>query len=104
LIFQFFETRFHAKVKFKNSSSIVLIMYPLHIKDIVLGVLVAYVVIDLLLAYAIRVRHPGVFATLTASLSDENIGVVLVLGIAAGLLVYYLARKSREQFSTRVEY
>lgn len=74
-------------------------MYPLHIKDIVLGVLVAYVVIDLLLAYAVRVRHPGVLATVTSALSDENVGVVLVLGIASGLLAYYFARKSREQFT-----
>lgn len=74
-------------------------MYPLNIKDAILGVLVAYVVIDLLLAYAIRVRHPGVVSTVMSALEDENIGVVLVIGIASGLLAYYISRKSREQFS-----
>ena len=76
-------------------------MYPLHLKDIILGVLVTYVVIDLLLAYAIRVRHPGVFATISEAITDENIGVVLVIGVAAGILAYYVARKSREQFSVK---
>jgi hypothetical protein len=75
-------------------------MYPLHIKDIILGVLVTYVVIDLLLAYAIKVRHPGVLSTITSALSDENVGVVVVIGIASGLLAYYFARKSREHFTT----
>jgi len=71
-------------------------MYPLHFKDIIIGILVAYVVIDLLLAYAIRVRHPGVFVTISTAISDENTGVVLVIGIAAGIMAYYAARKSRE--------
>jgi len=75
-------------------------MYPFHFKDILIGVLVAYVVIDILLSYAVSVNHPGVFSTIKSSLSNENVGVVVVIGAAFGLLSYYLSRKSREQFST----
>jgi hypothetical protein len=76
-------------------------MYPLHPKDILLGVLVAYVVIDLLLAYALKARHPGVLTSIWSALSDENVGVVLVLGVASGMIAYYLARKSREHYTIR---
>lgn len=74
-----------------------------HWKDLLIAVLVAYAVIDLLLAYATKVRHPGVFASLQNAMSDENIAVVLVLGLGAGLLAFYLARRSKEMFSTKKE-
>lgn len=70
-------------------------------KDLIIAVLVAYLVIDLLLAYAVRVRHPGVFQTLMSSMQNENVMVVLVIGIAAGVLAYYLARRSREMFTIK---
>lgn len=74
-------------------------MMVYHAKDLIIAVLVAYLVVDLLLAYAIKARHPGVLETLSSSLKDENIMVVLVIGVAAGVLAYYLARRSREMFS-----
>jgi H+/Cl- antiporter ClcA len=72
-------------------------------KDLIIAVLVAYVVVDLLLAYAIKARHPGVFQTLSASLQDENVAVVLAIGLGAGVLAYYLARRSRDMFTTKKE-
>jgi hypothetical protein len=74
-----------------------------HRKDLLIAILVAYVVIDLLLAYAIKARHPGVLASISNAMEDENIAVVLVIGIGAGVLAYYLARRSRELFSTKKE-
>lgn len=70
--------------------------YPGGGLDILLALLVAYVVIDVLLAYTSRSRHPGMLATLQNSLHDENIAVVLVIGLGAGVLAYYLARRSKE--------
>ena len=70
-----------------------------HPKDLLIGVLVAYVVIDLLMAYAVRSRHPGVVEVFERAMRDENVLVVVVLGIASGLLAYYLARRSREMFT-----
>jgi len=69
---------------------------PRHIEDVILALLVAYVVIDILLAYMSKSRHPGMLATLQNSLHDENIAVVLVIGLGAGVLAYYLARRARE--------
>lgn len=69
---------------------------PRHILDIVLGLLVAYVVIDLLLAYMSKSRHPGMLETLKNSMHDENIAAILVIGLGAGVLAYYLARKAHK--------
>lgn len=72
-----------------------------HAKDLIIAVLVAYLVVDLLLAYAIKARHPGVLQTLSASLQDENVAVVLAIGLGAGVLAYYLARRSRDLFTIK---
>lgn len=76
-------------------------MYPLHIKDVLLGILAAYVAVDLLLAYSVGARHPGVLATIMSTLKDENIGIVLAIGLGVGILTYHFARKSRERFSIK---
>lgn len=68
---------------------------PKYAEDIILGLLVAYVVIDMLLAYMSKSRHPGMFETLKNSMHDENIAAVLVIGLGAGVLAYYLARRAR---------
>ena len=68
---------------------------PHHIEDIVLALLVVYVVVDLLLSYMSKSRHPGMFETLKNSMHDENIAAVLVIGLGAGVLAYYLARRAR---------
>lgn len=64
-----------------------------HKKDLLIAVLVAYVVIDLLLAYMIKSRHPGVVAALQMAMSDENVAIVIAIGVAAGVLAYYLSRR-----------
>lgn len=75
---------------------------PSHMKDILIGLLVAYVVADLLLAYATKARHPGLFAALQSAMRDENIAVVLVIAACVGILAYVAARRSsRSGFSTK---
>lgn len=77
---------------------------PHHIKDILIGLLVAYVVADLLLAYATKARHPGLFASLQAAMHDENIAIVLVIAACVGILAYVAARRSsRSGFTTKKE-
>jgi hypothetical protein len=78
---------------------------PHHIKDILIGLLVAYVVADLLLAYATKSRHPGLFAALQTAMNDENVAVVLVIAACVGILAYVAARRSskRSGFSTKKE-
>jgi hypothetical protein len=77
-------------------------MHPRHLKDVIIGVLVAYVVIDLLLSYATD-HHRGMLSVLSRIGSDENCMVVVVLGVGAGILGYTLARRSRELFSIKEE-
>jgi H+/Cl- antiporter ClcA len=74
---------------------------PSQIKDIIIGVLVAYVVIDLLLMYATKSRHPGLFGALSDSMKDDGVMMVVAIGIGLGFLAYYLARKSRDMFTTK---
>lgn len=76
-------------------------MYSSQVKDILIGLLVAYVVIDLLLAYATKMEHPGLFGALWSARRDDGMAVVVVLGIGLGFLAYYLARKSREMFTIK---
>lgn len=78
------------------------IKFPPHMRDILIGLLVAYVVADLLLAYATKARHPGLFASLQAAMHDENIAIVLVIAACVGILAYVAARRSsRSGFATK---
>lgn len=77
---------------------------PAHMKDILIGLLVAYVVADLLLAYATKARHPGLFAAMQAAMHDENVAVVMVIAACVGVLAYVIARRSsRSGFTTKKE-
>jgi hypothetical protein len=72
---------------------------PHHVKDILIGLLVAYVALDILLSMA--GRHQGMFGALARASSDENVAIILVIGLGLGFLAYYLAKHSREMYSTK---
>jgi hypothetical protein len=72
------------------------------IKNILIGVLVAYLALDVLLMYATKNRHPGLFAVLMASMKDNNVVVALVVSVAIGFLAWYLASRT-ECFTTKKE-
>lgn len=74
---------------------------PRHVKDILLGLLVAYVALDVLLSMA--GRHQGMFGALTASFGTEGGIVILVIGLALGFIAYYMARNSTELYTTKKE-
>lgn len=96
LIFFFHSVNMHFGINFD-------LHMPRHVKDILIGLLVAYVVMDLLLAYVAKARHPGLFATLQNAMKDENTAMIVVIGLAAGALAYILARRSKDYFSTKKE-
>ena len=73
----------------------------MHVKDLILAVLVAYVVLDLLLMFTAKRNHPGLFVTLQHSLYDEHVLIVFAIAIGAGFIAYWLARRSREMFTTK---
>jgi hypothetical protein len=76
-------------------------MFPGHIKDLLIAVLSFHVVVDVMLTFATKARHPGLFATLQRSMEDENVMVVVAIGLGVAVLVYWLARRSREMFTTK---
>lgn len=67
-------------------------------KDIIIGILVAYIVLDLLLSFYTKCRK-DVFSILKDTLTNENIAVVVVISIACGFIGYYLSSRTREYFS-----
>lgn len=74
-------------------------MYPLHFKDIALGVLSIYIAVDILLSFSSNTKHTSVFSDVFNHISDRDMGMVLIMGAITGLFVYYFARKSRENFT-----
>ena len=76
-------------------------MFPGHIKDLLIALLTFYVVVDVMLMFAVKARHPGLISTLQRSMEDENVMVVVAIGLGAAVLVYWLCRRSREMFSVK---
>lgn len=68
-------------------------------KDVIIGLLVAYVAIDLLLAYAVGGKHQGLFNSISTSSKEENGCLVIVIGLAIGFFAWYLSSKVRECFT-----
>lgn len=66
-------------------------------KDVLLGALVTYIVLDLLLSYATKCRK-DIFSVLKNTLTNENVAVVVAISIACGVLAYYLSSRTREYF------
>lgn len=73
-------------------------LYNIHWKNVLVGVLVAYVAIDLLLMYTVSYDHPGVIGTFFKDLPMETLGVALLIGGIIGFIAYYLSSKAREYF------
>jgi hypothetical protein len=61
--------------------------------NIIVAVLVAYVVMDLLLAVMLSKKHASLIEQLIQNLGTESGMLVGVLGVAAGLLTWYLLEK-----------
>lgn len=66
-----------------------------NIKNVVLAVLVAYVVIDLCTSFILKKKRPLMFSHLYALSKKERRKVVMTLGLGAlaGGLTYYLVNK-----------
>ena len=63
-------------------------------KNIVIGVLIAYLVVDLMMAYVTKSSHPGLFGSLVASYNDTNVLMVLIIGAIVGFIAWYLSSTS----------
>lgn len=67
-------------------------------KDVLIGVLVAYVVIDVMLAYAMKRSSPSCLEKAMEALNDQSGIVIMIVGALAGVVVWYLASRSKECF------
>lgn len=66
----------------------------MHYKDLIIGLLVAYLVISLIAHVLTGTQN--CLSTLMASGDGATVAVVLAVGVAAGALAFYLARNSKE--------
>jgi hypothetical protein len=67
-------------------------------KDVFIGLLVAYIVLDCLLSYYSKCRR-DMFSVLKDVLNNENIAVVVTIALACGFIGYYLSSRTREYFA-----
>lgn len=63
------------------------------VKDVIIGVLVAYVALDLLLHCITAGSRPGLFQALGMYSDTGNVILVLILAIAFGVGAWYLASR-----------
>ena len=73
------------------------------VKDIIIGVLVAYVAIDLMLAHMRQPPFPCTLQKVFDNIRDQDVLIITIVGILIGFAVWYLSKKSRtEPFTTPV--
>lgn len=63
-------------------------------KDIIIGLLVGYVIVDLMMSMMSGRKTPSVIEKVYQSIEDTGVMVSLGVGLAAGALVWYLCNKS----------
>lgn len=75
------------------------------VKDVIIGVLAAYVVIDLMLAHMRQPPFPCVLQKVFENIRDQDVLIITIVGVLIGMAVWYISKMSRtEQFtSTSVE-
>nr|QBK86337.1 MAG: uncharacterized protein LCMAC102_01320 [Marseillevirus LCMAC102] len=67
-------------------------------KDILIGVLVAYVVVDLLMVSVMKTKHPSCLRTMMKLYSDQNGLIVIAIGVLVGGAAWYFSSLNKERF------
>ena len=63
-------------------------------KDVIIGLLVGYVIVDLMMSMMSGRRTPSVIEKVFASIEDTGVMVSLGVGVVGGALVWYLCNKT----------
>lgn len=63
------------------------------VKDVIIGVLVFYVALDLLMHCLVSGDRPGLFETLSRYSDNGNVILVILLALAFGGLAWWLAQR-----------
>lgn len=67
------------------------------VKDIIIGVLVAYVAIDLMLAHMRQPPMPCTLMKVMNNIQDQDVLIITIVGVLIGFAVWYLSKKSRTE-------
>jgi len=67
-------------------------------KDILIGVLIGYVVIDIMMSYMVRRSMPSCFEKMVAASKSQNGMMAIFIGILVGLSAWYLISQNTEGF------
>ena len=71
----------------------------MELKNVVIGVLVTYVVVDVVLSMTSKKNMPSLIEKLIANIDDTNTLMVAGVGIVVGALAwYFLKRNTDEEF------
>ena len=75
----------------------------IHWKDILIGVLVAYVVIDVLMGLTMKRKYPSLFEKFMEMVWNQNSIVVLLIGLLIGFAAWYFSSRSKECFKKEMK-
>lgn len=67
------------------------------VKDIIIGVMAAYVVIDLMLAHMHQPPFPCTLQKVFDNIRDQDVLIITVVGILIGFAIWYISKKSRTE-------
>jgi len=67
-------------------------------KDVLIGLLVAYIAIDVMMSSMMKRSMPNAFEKMMDAVSDSNGLLVIVIGLLIGLCAWYFASRSKECF------
>ena len=71
------------------------------VKDVVIGALAAYVVIDLMMAHMRQPPFPCVLQKVFDHIRDQDMLIITIVGILIGVAIWYISKMSRtEKFNT----
>ena len=67
-------------------------------KDVVIGLLVAYIVVDIMMAYALKKRYPSLMEKTLSSLNNQGTVVAIIIGLLLGLMAWYFSKRTISSF------
>lgn len=70
-------------------------------KDILIGVLVAYVAVEILVSYSMRRKAPTCIEKAMEMMSSADGVMVVFLGVLIGLVAWYLSSRAKEGFKIK---
>ncbi len=73
------------------------------VKDIIIGVLVAYVAIDLMLAHMRQPPMPCTLMKVFDNIRDQDVLIITIVGVLIGFAGWYISKKSRTESFVKKE-